>query len=285
MLAGMTPRATHALRVMTMNAFGPANPDWERRHRLLADAIGELDPDVLALQEVPLDIEGDLGRILGREHVLAPFTQEDDGVGGILATRWPHRRVAEIDLRITDRARDSLSWSAAMVIELETPVGTVVVAHHKPSWPFPLEHEREQQAVLVARALERHIGARDVHAIVLGDFDATPDSASVQFWRGRRSVDGFSVCYQDAWEYLHPDDPGYTFEVTNPLVRDGEVATAVTRKIDHILVRSTWHGPTLDVASCERVLDQARDGVWASDHYGVVADLTSPSNPPGFRSR
>jgi hypothetical protein len=30
------------------------------------------------------------------------------------------------------------------------------------------------------------------------------------------------------------------------------------------------------VADCRRVLDQPVDGVWASDHYGVLADLTRP---------
>jgi endonuclease/exonuclease/phosphatase family metal-dependent hydrolase len=272
------------LRVMTMNAHGPANPDWDRRHRLLGNTIRELDPDVIALQEVPLDLDADLGRILGHSYHLASFSEAADGVAGTVATRWPHRLIAEVDLRITERATNALSWSAAVLLEMETPLGNVVVVHHKPSWPFPFEHEREQQAVLVARTVEAHIGARDVHAVVLGDFDATPDSASLSFWRGRRPVDGFSVCYQDAWEYAHPGDPGYTFEVTNPLVRDGEVATAVTRKIDHILVRSIRHGPTLQVAHCQRVLDRPVDGVWASDHYGVLADLVLPANPPGFRS-
>ena len=97
-------------------------------------------------------------------------------------------------------------------------------------------------------------------------------------------MDGFSVCYQDAWESCHPGDPGHTFEHANPLVRDGEVSTAVSRRIDYVLVRSGLHGPTLRVARCERVLDQPRDGVWASDHYGVLADLVLPEQPPGFRS-
>jgi endonuclease/exonuclease/phosphatase family metal-dependent hydrolase len=198
--------------------------------------------------------------------------------------RWPHRFVTQIDLRITDRTRNTLSWCAAVLVELDTPVGTVVVAHHKPSLPFPFEHEREQQAVLVACALEEHIGSRDLHAVVLGDFDATPDSASLLFWRGRRSVDGLSVCCQDAWEYAHPNDPGYTFEVTNPLVRDGEVATAVTRKVDHVLVRRELHGPSLQVARCERVLDRPSGDVWASGHFSVLADLVSPISTPGFRS-
>jgi endonuclease/exonuclease/phosphatase family metal-dependent hydrolase len=278
-----TPQADR-LRVMTMNAYGPDNPDWSRRHRLLGETVRDLAPDVIALQEVPLDLDADLGHILGRGYHLTHFSRTGGGVAGTLATRWPHRFVAEIDLHVSERARATLPWCAAVLIEVDTPVGTVVVAHHKPSWPFPFEDERERQAVLVARALEEHIGSRDVHAVVLGDFDATPDSASVSFWRGRRAVDGLSVCYQDAWEYAHPDEPGYTFDLANPLVRDGEVATAVTRRIDYVLVRSALHGPTLRVAHCQRVLDRPVDGVWASDHFGVLADLVQPANPPGFRS-
>jgi hypothetical protein len=30
---------------------------------------------------------------------------------------------------------------------------------------------------------------------------------------------------------------------------------------------------TLEVVSCERIFDEAVDGVWASDHFGVVADF------------
>jgi endonuclease/exonuclease/phosphatase family metal-dependent hydrolase len=271
------------LRVVTMNVYGPANPDWERRHRLVARTLTELDPDVVALQEVPTGPE--LADVLPEGYHTTHFSRcSDDGVGGTLATRWPHRVVTEIDLHVSERAREVLPWTATTVVEMDTPVGRLVVAHHKPSWPFPFELERERQAVIAARTLEKHIGERDVHAVVLGDFDATPDSASMLFWRGRRAVDGLSVCYQDAWEYAHPGDPGHTFDLGNPLVRDGEVATAVPRKIDHILVRSGLHGPTLRVADCRRVLDGPVDGVWASDHYGVLADLELPERPPGFRS-
>lgn len=244
-----------------------------------------MDPDIVALQEVPADSPEVLERLLGPDPHLAHFSRaSEDGVAGTLATRWPHRLISEIDLRISERSREVLPWTAAVVVELETPVGSMVVAHHKPSWPFPFELERERQSVLVARALEGHIGSREVHAVVLGDFDATPDPASMSFWRGRRPVDGLSVCYQDAWEYVHPDDPGYTFDLANPLVRTGEVATAVTRRVDHILVRAGLHGPTLQVAECRRVLDAPVDGVWASDHYGVLADLVLPDQTPGFRS-
>lgn len=205
-------------------------------------------------------------------------------VSPIVNTRSLGDPVVGSILRITDRSRDALPWQAATIVEAQTPVGDGLVAHVKPVWPFPFELERERQALMVAQRLEDGIGDRNVHAIVLGDFDATPDSASMQFWRGRRPVDGTSVCYQDAWEYVHPNHPGYTFELRNPLVQEGEVATAVTRKIDHILVRSGLHGPTLRVSACTRVLDEPVDGVWASDHFGVLADLVLPDQRPGSRS-
>ena len=129
------------------------------------------------------------------------------------------------------------------------------------------------------RSLSRSM--RERPAVVLDDFDATPDSASMLFWRGRRSIDGVSVCYQDAWEMARPTDPGLTFTAENPLVRAGEVATAVSRRIDYVLVRAGRHGALLQVMHCERLLDGPVDSVWASDHYGVIADLSLPEHPPG----
>ena len=268
-----------SLRVLTMNVLGPANPDWERRSVLLAHTLRRLDADVVALQEVPV-AGGTVEDLLGPGWSVTAFSRAaDDGVGGVLATRAPHRVVEEVDQRCTDRAR-GFAWCATLVVEVDSPVGRTLVAHHKPSWQFGYEVEREQQALAAARTLERLAGAAE-HVVVLGDQDATPDAASMQFWRGRRSLDGVSVCYQDAWETLHPDDPGRTFDARNPLVRAGEVATAVSRRIDWVLVRSGVHGPTLQVTSCARVLDEPVGGVWASDHAGVVADLALPDHAPG----
>jgi hypothetical protein len=53
------------------------------------------------------------------------------------------------------------------------------------------------------------------------------------------------------------------------------------RRLDYILVRCGIHGPTLDVIDRRRMFDQEVDGVCASDHYGVVADLAVPAHPPG----
>lgn len=269
------------LRVVTMNVLGPANPGWEVRRRVLADGLQRLDPDVVALQEVPIATAPQVvDELLGPGYHVRGFARAaPDGVGGALATRWHHRVVEEVDQRGAGRARE-FAWCATLLVEVHTPAGRVLVAHHKPSWQFGYELEREQQALAAARAVERHAGGVD-HTVVLGDFDATPDAASMLFWRGRRSLDGESVAYQDAWETARSGEPGHTFTSQNPLVRAGEVATAVSRRIDYVLVRCSPHGPTLSVQRCDRVLDQPVDGVWASDHFGVVADLAVPDHPPG----
>ena len=42
-------------------------------------------------------------------------------------------------------------------------------------------------------------------------------------------------------------------------------------------VRCGDHGPTLYVSACNLAFAEPRDGVWASDHFGLVADLAHPS--------
>jgi len=268
------------LRIATMNVLGPAHADWSRRRPVLARALTELSPDIVALQEIAIGSGRAVAELLGPGYNVRGFAHTaGDGVGAALATRWPMTVLAELDQRCTRRSLDFL-WCATLLVSVETPLGPILVAHHKPSWQFGFEYEREQQAVAAVRLIERHTEP-GTHVVVLGDFDATSDAASMQFWRGRRSLDGISACYQDAWETVHPHDPGFTFSAENPLVRRGEVGTALSRRIDYILVRSGLHGPTLRIDSCARVLDSDVDGVWGSDHFGVTAELARPDHSPG----
>jgi endonuclease/exonuclease/phosphatase family metal-dependent hydrolase len=87
-----------------------------------------------------------------------------------------------------------------------------------------------------------------------------------------------SVCYRDAWGSMHPGETGHTFTARNPLksAENDDWVLELGRRIDYIFVRCLESGPTLDVAASERIFDEPVDGVWASDHFGVMADLTLP---------
>ncbi|MGI9031306.1 MAG: endonuclease/exonuclease/phosphatase family protein [Ilumatobacteraceae bacterium] len=266
------------LRVMTLNILGPPNLRWpERRERL-----GALRPDVIALQEVMRTDEYDgVVDLLGADYAAAWFSERsDDGVGGALASRWPMRTLVELDYRVTPRHPD-LAWCATLIAEIDTPVGALIAVHHKPTWPFGDELQRELVAVRAARAVEDLLDGEHRHVVLLGDLDAPPDPASVQFLTGRRSLDGTSVYFQDAWTSVHGDELGFTFDSASELVRAGEVATALSRRIDYVQVRGGRHGPTLRAVDCRLAFAEADDGLHASDHFGVVADLTVPDHPPG----
>ena len=214
--------------------------------------------------------------LLGAEfHVVHQQAREPDGQGISIASRWPISSVREIDLQVTPRTRDFACATLIAEIAAPDPFGPVLFVNHLPSWQVDFEYEREQQAVAAARAIDKILADRNLHVIMVGDFDADPASASVRFLTGRQSLGGMSACYRDAWESAHPGEPGYTFTPENPLVTDHDWPF---RRIDYILVRCADHGgPTLEISRCDLIFNAPIDGVWASDHFGLVADLALPA--------
>lgn len=271
------------LTALTYNLLSPGHADWPRRREVIRARLRDLRPDVVALQECVRSHEYDQAvDLLGEEYDTAWHPgRSADGVGAVLASRTPFGAMHAIDLHVTDRV--TLPWSALVLAEVEfpPPLGVVLVAHHKPTYEIGYGRERELQAVEAATAIERELAGRDMHVVVVGDFDDTPDSASLRFWTGRQSLKGTSVAYRDAWEAANGSEPGHTFAADNPLVRAGEMSSELGRRIDYILVRCGIHGPSLDVRECERILDQPVNGTWPSDHYGLFADLAVPDHSPG----
>jgi endonuclease/exonuclease/phosphatase family metal-dependent hydrolase len=273
------------VRVLTMNVFGH-HRDWETRRPVLQSGLRRLDPDVMTFQEVfKNDGYDQVEELLGTGyHVFHQRGRDDNGGGASIASRWPLELVREADLQ-TDARLYRSGWIGSLaVVEVAVPkpLGPVLVVHHKPTWQSGVELERERQAVATARIVEDLLGGADRHVVLAGDFDATPDSASIRFWTGRQSLDGMSVYYQDAWEAVHGEEPGHTFTPENRL-RSDAWRPRPGRRIDYVMVRCGDHGATLDVAGCERAFDRPVRGVWASDHFGVVADLEpapSTADPP-----
>ena len=205
------------------------------------------------------------------------------GVGECLASRWPLGEVHTLDRPLDGDAADR-SRAAAVAVEVRCPppLGPLRAVHHKAAFELPCEHVRERQALATAQFVEELAADRpDLSVVLMGDLNAGPDAASVRFLTGRQSLAGVSVRYEDAWAAVHGDEPGHTFTPRNPLVRAGEMPLERGRRIDHVMTRSGAHGPPLDVAGCHLVFDRPVDGVWASDHFGVLAELWRPDHAPG----
>jgi endonuclease/exonuclease/phosphatase family metal-dependent hydrolase len=268
---------TGRVRVATLNVWGHGG-SWPLRRSVLRAGFAALRPDVIAFQEALVTPAYDQVRdILGDGyHIVHQAKRAPDGSGCSIASRWRLEIVHELDLHVTPRTNPDFPCTTLIAnVDAPQPTGNVLFANHLPSWQLAFEHEREVQAVAAARAIEELCSGDQPHVIVAGDLDADPTAGSVRFWTGRQALDGTSVCYRDAWESRHPDEPGQTFGVSeNPLGVDWDWPF---RRIDYVFVRCGAHGgPTLEIKSCERIFDQPVGGVWASDHFGLRADLELP---------
>jgi endonuclease/exonuclease/phosphatase family metal-dependent hydrolase len=264
------------VRVLTLNLWGRRG-SWNERRSILRDGLTDLQPDLVAFIEAIRTAEYDqVIDLLGPGyHVVHQAAREADGQGATIASRWPVTRSHEVDLQVTPRTSGFAATTLVAEIDAPDPFGPLIFADHVPNWQLDFERERELQALAAARFLENLVEGRDEHVIVGGDFTADPDSASVRFFSGRQSLDGTSVCYRDAWASVHPADSGDTFTPANPLVADWDWPF---RRLDYVFVRCGLHGgPTLAVARCELAFNTAVRGRWASDHFGVIADLVAPS--------
>jgi endonuclease/exonuclease/phosphatase family metal-dependent hydrolase len=271
-----------SVRVLVLNLWGNDH-DWPKRRAVIADGIREVDPDLIALVECVRTAHVDqAAEVLpsGGYHVIDAAIRDDGDHGAAIVSRWPISRVHERDLRIPARTADFPACLLVVEVEAPSPFGRIVFGNLVPSFQPDFELEREHQAVAAARFVEDlRLGADGPelpHVILAGDLTADPDCASVRFLTGRQSLDGFSVCYRDAWASANRGRvvDGDTFVPDNPLVADWDWPF---RRLDYVLVRCLEHGgPSLHVAACRRVFDRPVDGVWASDHFGVVADLVMP---------
>lgn len=259
------------VRLLTMNLWA-THGDWPARRDYLAELIRALSPDLLALQETIRTEDYDqAAELLGPDYQLIHSRRRDPkGMGTTIASRFPLHERGEIDLGVNERTQDFPC--SAVLAATDSELGEVVVVNHFPSWKLDLEAEREEQALHLARSLDELEISDGTPVIIAGDLDADPSSASIRFLTGRQSLAGRSVCYRDAWESVHPDERGDTYTTANELM----IEDWPFRRIDYILVRCGTHGgPQLQITDCRLVFDTARDGVWASDHFGVLADLAA----------
>jgi endonuclease/exonuclease/phosphatase family metal-dependent hydrolase len=212
------------VRVATLNLWGRRGA-WDERRAVLIDGFRRLQPELVAFQEAVVgDGYDQVTDILGTgNHVVAHQAgRETDGTGLSIASRWEVGKVWEETLRVTPRV-DPRKIAVAEILAPDSLGGSLLFAHHNASWQLSFERERELRAVAGSRLVEDLLGKQEIsHVVLAGDFNAAPDSARVRFWQRLESLGDTSVCYRDAWESTHPEDPGHTFTPRNPLVTGGD---------------------------------------------------------------
>jgi endonuclease/exonuclease/phosphatase family metal-dependent hydrolase len=262
------------MRVLTLNLWARSGP-YAVRQPLLRQGIALLAPDLLALQEV------DFGPGTGNqaEDLLAPLGYD------IAYERRIGENVADPGIAVASRhpivGRQLIELphgGAGVAARIQTSDGPFwfCSAVPMPGWPG-FEGQREDEAVALDAAVADLAEGDELPPILAGDFDATPESASIRFLTGQQSLKGRSTVWYDAWAVAGDGSPGYTWSSDNPYVAPFAAAVFAQpvhhRRIDYLFIGSPFRWrPRVVVRSCQVVLTGGSQAA-PSDHYGVMADL------------
>lgn len=262
------------LRVLTLNLWGAEAP-LERRMALVVAAIRELQPDVVALQEVQdrsPEVPNQaltLAKATGLFPVFAPAVAFRGGHEGVaVLSRLPVREHVATPLphATADEARILLS------VAVDTG-GAVPTWVHTTHLNYRLHHgkEREDQVMAVADVVAAR--AESVPQIVLGDFNARPEADEIRWLCGLTTLGGRRVFFQDAWACLHPGDAGWTWASANQQTAPLGFLQP-NRRLDYVFVTAARRDGRGRILECEIVANHPdADGVFASDHFGVLAEV------------
>ncbi len=265
------------LKLRTLNLWNASGP-WPERAKRIREWIDRLDPDLIGFQEAVCQSHFDQvpelldGRGYHLDYVASSsFWQQgrehDAGhVGNAVASRFPILERAELRL---PESGDGEQRTALRVL-VDAPAGRIPFTVTHLNWKLDHGWVRERQVVALC-AFASEPAVRDgFPPVLVGDFNAEPDSAEVRYVRGLQALAGGSVCFLDAWRTAGREGPGITWDNANPWARREREPD---RRIDYVFAGLPPKSGLGQVLACRVVCNDARDGIWPSDHYGVYAEL------------
>jgi endonuclease/exonuclease/phosphatase family metal-dependent hydrolase len=257
------------LRVATLNLWGRNGP-WPDRLALIRAELGRLVPRLVGLQEVmrgePAGTceAAEVAEGLGYEVAYSPAAEVGVGVqGNALLSRLPIREHRTFALP----TGPGIEPRVLLYARVSTDHGELPVFVTHLDWQGDHGAARLAQVrFIVARAAELTDG---LPPVIMGDFNAEPDSDEIRYLRGLHIADGESVRFADAWIYGGDGSAGATFSRVNDYARR---AREPSRRIDYIFTGGDdrKRGEPLHTEVAFRT---PQGEVWPSDHFGLVSDL------------
>ena len=256
------------MRIMTWNLWHHFGP-WEQRERAIMATIREQAPDIMCLQEVhTADRQAEqLAEALGFD---VAVTVGQWNMGNAIVSRWPIVRSGQVAL---PNALGEPAHRKALFAVIETPWGQWPVVCTHLDHRFDESNVRRLQVDALSDLVLELRGDPTVDRPVLigGDFNAVPDSDEIRRLTGRSEVRHRNMVWSDFWEQKGSGD-GHTWSDSNEYLAE---ANWPNRRLDYLFV--TWPRPK-PIGNPSRVwlagVDPV-DGVQASDHFAIVADVVT----------
>jgi endonuclease/exonuclease/phosphatase family metal-dependent hydrolase len=265
------------MRIATLNLWG-AHVPLERRLLAAARGLAPLGLDCLLVQEVRAgDVANtaeQLAALLGGPWRAAYACAVRGGAGAFGPGSGPGEEgLAILAPGPIDDVR-ALALPASRPgterILLSARVGPIWAHTTHLNWRLGDGVEREAQVVAASDAAR---ACGDGVHVLGGDLNAAPDCDEIRYLVGKHTLAGRRALWQDAFARTRPDDAGVTFARRNPMTEE-LTHLERDRRIDYLLVSPEQRDGRARVLDARVILDAPdADGVWPSDHFGVLAEL------------
>jgi len=283
------PGAGDVVSVLTLNLWHDSGP-WEARLALIRAWIDELDPDVIGFQEALRGPHFDqVGELLAgaayhieytgassfwRDPKRAPGTRDVTEFGNAIAARWP---ISERDvLKLPDTGDGETRAALSVTVAAPQPIGPFSVTCTHLHWKFNQSAVRERQVVAVCDRVLARRRRGGFPPLMIGDFNAEPDSAEIRYVTGLQSLGGRSIALLDAWRTAGDGGSGITWSNANDYAR---LNLEPDRRVDYVFAGFPRRDGTGQITHCRVVCNEPKGGVWPSDHFGVYAELRAVPLP------
>jgi endonuclease/exonuclease/phosphatase family metal-dependent hydrolase len=252
------------MRILTLNTWHNNGP-WLQRREALIEGIVEYAADILLLQELfDADWSNELQARLGYPHLVSTECMHS---GLVLLSKLPPRG-NEI-YRMKAKSPFETYWRYALWTELGCGGHRLSVFNTHLSWELQDDATRQAQVRELWSFIETH-RSESGFAIVGGDFNCTSDSPAMSWFLAHSG-------FMDTYKTLHPGAAGFTWSDRN-LFAQNHRPVLPNRRIDYLLAGTGFAKNRL--RRCEVVFDLPRSlGVFASDHFGVLAELELSGGP------
>ncbi len=244
------------MKVLTLNTWQEKGP-WKDRWEIIFQGLQEYSPDIVGFQEV---FNPDWVDVIRKRSGFSfcYYPQPDSGL--LTLSRYPIQESAVFQYPTQSPTENyrryvTLAWISA-------PSLSIVFANTHLSW-LPEESQTRQGQI---KDLLEILSDEDHESVCIsvGDFNAAPQTSEIKAMTE-------SGNFKDVFGLAHPHSEAITWDNQNPFA-GGAHHHLPDRRIDFIFVR----GKPLSAkeSKCDIVLNQPSQNIFASDHYGVLAEFS-----------
>lgn len=271
------------IRIASINLLN--NPSgFGKRAQLLAQELERIQPDVLCLQEIASLEERQLVALMEQlgyvNSYAASRNKHRNGFfyGNMTFSRLPIIDAEELALQVVKAPITPLA-GAVVHVRKQNTLFTVINVHL--AWGADNEWVRLRQVEEIADYAKR-LRRESPHPVVLaGDFNSVPRSTTYQFLTGNREGSRQNGTFWiDAWQmWGTPEneitsDPTTYWAVQTAKPHNLDPALIPMRRIDYLYAYDWCYGRSGSPMNFQRFADTVdKNGMTASDHYGIWADF------------